>query len=188
MTHPQCPDTIRPECEAKLDAIHADVKLLRKAVLGNGDSDRGLIARVAAHGLALKIIGTAVGILAAAALTAALSGCATPASGNQSTPVATAAPEITARDVQEIKSEIKQVQTTVQTVDHALDDNRAEVQKLVVRKSERERLTERGIGLGLILLFIVAPSPIPKKYHAIGYLIGLGIIGTCVGLPLIWPF
>ena len=55
-----------PECRQALDSIHGELSLIRKAVIGNGEN--GLIQRVAGHATALKIIGAATAIIAAAVL------------------------------------------------------------------------------------------------------------------------
>ena len=72
----ECQDEVRPECAVELREIHNELAMIRKAVIGNGG--KGLKDTVAAHGLALKIIGAAVAIIAAAALTAAMAGCTAP--------------------------------------------------------------------------------------------------------------
>ncbi len=69
----ECQDEVRPECRVELREIHAELMMIRSAVIGNGG--KGIKDTVAAHGLALKIIGAAVAIIAAAVLTAALGGC-----------------------------------------------------------------------------------------------------------------
>jgi len=189
MTHHESPDAIRPECLAKMDAMHETLKRIDKALLGNGDSDKGLIARVAAHGLALKIIGTAVGILVAAALTAVLAGCGAPAGpANSATPVAAAAPEITARDVKEIKSSIEQVQTTVQTTSYALDAERAAVMKADLRRQEKRAAQVTAVLVGLVILMAVAPAFLPANLTWLGYIVGIAIVAAAVALPLLWPF
>ena len=65
MNEPHRPEVL-PECRTALDAIHGELSLIRKAVIGNGDA--GLVQKVAGHATALKIIGAATAIIAAAVL------------------------------------------------------------------------------------------------------------------------
>ena len=57
---------VLPECAVRLEAIHSELRMIRKAVIGNGDA--GLVQKVAGHATALKIIGAATAIIAAAVL------------------------------------------------------------------------------------------------------------------------
>ena len=65
-----CEPEMRDECRTMLAELREDVRglpaltdevrMIRRAVVGNGDSDKSLLTRVGQHGLALKIIGAAV--------------------------------------------------------------------------------------------------------------------------------
>ena len=68
-----CEPEMRDECRTMLAELREDVRglpaltdevrMIRRAVVGNGDSDKSLLTRVAQHGLALKIIGAAVVVI-----------------------------------------------------------------------------------------------------------------------------
>ena len=73
-----CRVGIRPECAVELREIHSELRMIRKAVIGNGDGDKGLIARVSRNSLALKIIGVAVTIIVPILLAMILAGCGSP--------------------------------------------------------------------------------------------------------------
>lgn len=103
-------------------------------------------------------------------------------------PEAKVAPTITAGDIKELKQDIKQIQNTVTTTNFALDKERAKVEKDRVRKYQVSSLSMNGVLVGLIILGLIAPSFLPKRYHFLGYVAALGIIVGSIALPMLWPF
>ena len=67
----ECSDEIRPVCKTKLDTMHDDIKCIKKALMGNGDTDKGLIGKVAGNSKTNKILI----LIVMALLAVALAGC-----------------------------------------------------------------------------------------------------------------
>ncbi len=95
-------------------------------------------------------------------------------------PSAEVSPKIVARDIGEIKQDIKQIQTTV--ANYGLDAERAKLETQQMRKTERWQMAGLFVILGGGVLFVFMPSPVGSGKSTIGMLIGLGI---AVGGPLI---
>ena len=118
------------------------------------------------------------------ALLLIVSGCPTP--GNQSKPVATVAPEITARDIEEVI--IRQMQQTTQTTNYAIDGERAKLARAAARDKQKLYLSMIGILVGFCVIFICLDSFIKNGKQWLGVLAGFAIVVGSLVIPLIWPW
>lgn len=179
-----------PQISQKVDQIHL-------AMYGNGNPQEGMLMRVAIledarkelrkgwHGVLrwLKYVGTAILLILAGMW---LGGCGVPS--NTAQPTATVAPQITAADIQELKMDIKQIQTTIQTNNYALDGERATLARAEARDKHKLMLSWVGMLVGMMLLCFFTDSPVkgPKRWIAV--LIAFSIIVGSLVVPLIWPW
>ena len=103
-----------------------------------------------------------------------------------------AAPEVTAGDnshiLTRIEQRIEQVQNTITVTNHALDEQRAKLASEELRKEEKRFLSVCGVAVGVLVFGLVAPSPIPKRWHILGYLASLGLVAGSLALPFVLPW
>ena len=125
----------------------------------------------------------------------AVSGCTgTPQTAVQPVEVAqpVAAPEVTAGDnsdvLTRIEQRLQQVQNTVTVTNHSLDEQRARLASERLRKDEKRFLSVCGVAVGILVFGLVAPSPIPKRWHMLGYLASLALIAGALALPFVLPW
>lgn len=187
-----CEDDVRPNCAAHLASIDERLKKLddvHTALFEKG----GMKDKVAGHGKWLWLLSAVVMAL----LTAALAGCMPSATspGNISTPVATAAPEITAGDVAELKVSMKQIQTTMQTNNYAMDEGRRKLEEARLAKQEarharelqavQEQFTMMLALLAAMLMFaLAAPGPKSAQGRMILFLVGVGLVVLSILGPM----
>ena len=103
-----------------------------------------------------------------------------------------AAPEVTAGDnshvLTRIEQRLEQVQNTLTVTNHALDERRATLASEKLRKDEKRFLSVCGVAVGVLVFGLVAPSPIPKRWHMLGYLASLGLVAGALALPFVLPW
>ena len=104
------------------------------------------------------------------------------------TPSALVAPSITAADIQEIKQDIRQVQTTVTTTSYALDGERAKLARAESKDRQKILFMTIGILTGFVLLCLCLDSPVPGAKRWIAVVAAFAVVVGSIVLPFMWPF
>ena len=115
-------------------------------------------------------------------------GCGSHPTSPVAQPSASVAPSITAADIQEIKQDIRQVQTTVATTSYALDGERAQLARAEAKDRQKLLFMMIGILTGFVLLCLCLDSPVPGAKRWIAVMAAFTVIVGAMVVPFFWPF
>ena len=115
-------------------------------------------------------------------------GCGSRPAGPVAQPSASVAPSITAADIQEIKQDIRQVQTTVATTNYSLDGERARLARAEAKDRQKLLFMMIGILTGFVLLCLCLDSPVPGAKRWIAVMAAFTVIVGAMVVPFFWPF
>ena len=115
-------------------------------------------------------------------------GCGLSPAGQNVRPSASVAPSITAADIQEIKQDIRQVQTTVATTSYALDGERAQLARAEAKDRQKLLFMMIGVLTGFVLLCLCLDSPVPGAKRWIAVMAAFTVIVGAMVVPFLWPF